>query len=108
MKTAIVTGASSGIGLAVSRVLIADGIKVYGFGRNFSKLNPSAFFTTPDLFVPVHCDMADTRQLYETVNGIKKETKISLLVNNAGVGYFGLHEELNYHKIHEMVAVNLE
>ena len=33
-KAAIVTGASSGIGLAISRVLCEKGYEVYGFGRD--------------------------------------------------------------------------
>ena len=36
-KAAIVTGASSGIGLAISRVLCEKGYEVYGFGRDFAK-----------------------------------------------------------------------
>ena len=35
-KAAIVTGASSGIGLAISRVLCEKGYEVYGFGRDFA------------------------------------------------------------------------
>ena len=34
-KTAIVTGASSGIGSQISRVLVEMGYEVYGFGREF-------------------------------------------------------------------------
>ena len=37
-KAAIVTGASSGIGLAISRVLCEKGYEVYGFGRDFACL----------------------------------------------------------------------
>ena len=35
LKTAIVTGASSGIGLAISKMLAEEGYKVYGIGRIF-------------------------------------------------------------------------
>ena len=38
----------------------------------------------------------------------KKGNDIKILVNNAGVGYFSPHEELNPKKIHEMVTINLE
>ena len=36
-KAAIVTGASSGIGLAISRVLCELNYDVYGFGRDFER-----------------------------------------------------------------------
>ena len=42
-KAAIVTGASSGIGLAISRVLCEKGYEVYGFGRDFACL----LYTSP-------------------------------------------------------------
>ena len=35
--TAVVTGSSSGIGLALSRMLVKNGYEVFGFGRNFEK-----------------------------------------------------------------------
>ncbi|NMB42481.1 MAG: SDR family NAD(P)-dependent oxidoreductase, partial [Firmicutes bacterium] len=38
----------------------------------------------------------------------KRESCIHVLVNNAGVGYFGPHEQLNAQKIRTMVAVNLQ
>ena len=37
MKTAIVTGASSGIGKAIAEVLVKNGYEVYGIGRNFTE-----------------------------------------------------------------------
>ena len=35
--TAVVTGSSSGIGLALSRMLVKNGYEVFGFGRNFQR-----------------------------------------------------------------------
>ena len=37
MKTAIVTGASSGIGKAIAEVLVKNGYEVYGIGRYFTE-----------------------------------------------------------------------
>lgn len=104
MKAAIVTGASSGIGLEISRMLTERGIHVYGIGRMF----PAEVVQDSTLFTPLVCELTDVQQVRETVEKIRKQDEISLLVNNAGVGYFGLHEELNPQKIHEMVTVNLE
>ncbi len=103
MKTAIVTGASSGIGLDISRMLLEKDYKVYAFGREFKNDSPEC-----SGFIPVNCDITNTSLLTEHITAIKKEEEISLLVNNAGVGYFGPHEELNPKKIHEMVTVNVE
>ncbi|CDF58414.1 SDR family oxidoreductase [Thermobrachium celere] len=103
MKTAIVTGASSGIGLEISKVLINHGYKVYGFGRDFSKTNYQN-----ELFIPIICDLMDINKLCEIIKEIRKSNEIHILVNNAGIGYFGPHEELNPKKIHEMVITNLE
>ncbi len=100
---AVVTGASSGIGRAISQMLLQKGYVVYGFGRHFSTPNDMG-----ENFRPVVLDMMDIRQLTEVMQGILKEHEIAVLVNNAGVGYFGLHEELNPAKIHEMVTVNVE
>lgn len=103
MKTAVVTGASSGIGLEISKKLIEMNYKVYGFGRDFSK----AKIDNPN-FIKQVCDITDVNRLCEVIRRIKNENDICLLVNNAGVGYFGPHEELNPKKIHDMVSTNLE
>lgn len=103
MKTAIVTGASSGIGLEISRLLIQRNYQVFGIGRNFSRCD-----FKDDLFHPVICNLIQYIKLKETIHSISKHHPIHLLVNNAGTGYFGPHEELSPEKIHEMVSVNLE
>lgn len=104
MKTAVVTGASSGIGLEITKVLIKNGCKVYGFARDFSKTQ-----FEHDCFIKVNCDITKTSLLEEKIKCIRKnEKEIYILVNNAGVGYFGHHEEINTKKLHEMIATDLE
>ena len=108
MNTAIVTGASSGIGLSISKSILKCGYKVYGFGRDFSKIENDDILNDSN-FQPITCDLMNTSLLWEKIKEIsKKESNLNLLVNNAGIGYFGPHEELNPKKIHEMVTVNLE
>ena len=103
MKTAIVTGATSGIGLETSKMLIDLGYKVYGIGRDFSKYD---FYNENFLKVPL--DLLNIYEVECKIKEILKNDDIDILINNAGVGYFGLHEELNVKKIHELVTVNLE
>ena len=102
MKSGVVTGASSGIGLKICEKLVNMGFKVYGFARDFSKTQ----YDNKN-FIKINCDITKTNELIEKVKKINKE-EIYILVNNAGVGFFGPHEELNPAKIHSMVATNLE
>lgn len=103
MDTAIVTGASSGIGLSISKELLNLGYKVYGLGRDFSKSN-----LDNNNFIKLESNLMDINSLVTKINEIKKSNDIKILINNAGVGYFSPHEELNPKKIHEMVTINLE
>lgn len=100
MNKTIVTGATSGIGLEICRGLIERSWFVYGIGRNFENTPES------DNFCPVPLELKDTSALVKKIKEIRGG--VSLLINNAGVGYFGLHEELSPEKIHEIIAVNLE
>ncbi len=108
MHTAIVTGASSGIGLAVSHTLCKLGYEVFGIGRNFDTPEFLAESFPKNQFHAVVCDMLDTQRLIDVVKQILAQRTPYLLVNNAGVAYYGLHEELNPQKIQQMVRINLE
>ncbi|MDE7324022.1 MAG: SDR family oxidoreductase [Lachnospiraceae bacterium] len=103
-KAAIVTGASSGIGYAVSKTLIALGYEIYGFGRNFKNTDWNAV----DNAHPIVCDILNTDQLCAQIKQITAQNQVHVLVNNAGIGYYGLHEELNPDKIQKLVRTNLE
>lgn len=114
-KTAIVTGASSGIGREISRALMQLGYEVYGFGRNFSDASEIDFnkenvneILKKEKFHPVICNLLNTQEMERQVKEIRHKKEVSLLVNNAGVGYYGLHEELNTQKIQKLVRTNLE
>lgn len=102
MNKAIVTGASSGIGKAICRQLAANGWLVYGIGRSFNQSDDIAGIER------IVCDINDTAKLIKTIKEINKNHDISLLINNAGVGFYSLHEELNPVKISQMVRTNLE
>lgn len=101
-NAAIVTGASSGIGLEISKVLCRLGYEVFGIGRDFH----GEF--AEDNFHAIICDILDTEKLCNTVKGIAAQNHVTVLVNNAGTAYYGLHEEMNARKIQQMVRTNLE
>lgn len=104
MKIAILTGASRGIGLALVKRLISLDYKVYGISRSFQN---TAFYH--ENFIRLECDLQNTPELIRIIEAIEeKEPQIDLLVNNAGVGYFGPHEQLKPKDLQTMVRVNLE
>ena len=109
MKRAIVTGCTSGIGREICLKLMEAGYFVYGIGRDFSKISE---IVNNSLFHACECDLKRHEQVENCIKEIKalipKDEYVELLVNNAGVGYFGPHEQLKPSKIHELVAVNLE
>ena len=122
-KSAIVTGASSGIGLEIARELLESGYDVYGFGRDFTKcdlrqeneadsaeesLEVERSTKNKGSFYPIEMDLLQTGTVCEKVKEIRKKSEVSILVNCAGCAYYGLHEELNPKKIQEMVRTNLE
>ncbi len=104
MKTAVVTGASSGIGLSISRSLIGIGYKVYGLSRSIKNVD-----FIHDNFIKLTCNLSRTRELLASIEHIKaNEKEIHVLVNNAGVGFFGPHEQIKPGQIEQMVATNLQ
>jgi len=105
MKTAIVTGASSGIGKTIAQSLIKAGYKVIGFGRKFNDEFRENF---SEMLQPIELDLLDTNKLEQTIKALKKENDITILVNCAGVAYYGLFEEIGVSDIQKMVRTNLE
>lgn len=104
MKIAILTGASRGIGLAVAKRLISLDYRVYGIARSFENTQ-----FLHENFIPMECDVLDTNKLMQLIESIRNnEPQIDLLVNNAGVGYFGPHEQLKVKDIQTMIRTNLE
>ena len=83
-KTALVTGGGSGIGLAISKALLANGVNVIICGRNKTKLE-KAKAANPKLEIEV-CDISDTEQIKNLVKALStKYNGIDMLINNAGV-----------------------
>lgn len=102
-KIAVVTGVTSGIGLAIACRLLRLDYSVYGVGRNFYKC---IFFLEDPDFEPIICDLSKYQNIETMVKSLPEN--IDVLINSAGIGYFGFHEEINAKKIHEMISVNLE
>ena len=98
MKTAVITGASSGIGLEIAKNLYNKGYNVVCVSR-----------TEPDIdfFDFYKCDLSISKEVEETAKKIiQKYPHIDILVNNAGLGISGATELLPEDKIRYVAEVD--
>lgn len=106
LKTVLLTGASSGIGLATGLKLAAEGYEIYGIGRTF---DPA--LSLPENFHCFSCDITDTGRLLKTLHDIHKklpQPAPDIVIHSAGVGRYGLQETLSASDIQALVRTNLE
>lgn len=85
-KTAVVTGSSSGIGLAVAEGFVREGFNVVLNGRNKDKLdNAAALIGSPDQLSIITGDVTNPEAADQIVNkAVERFGQIDILVNNAG------------------------
>jgi short-subunit dehydrogenase len=104
-KTALVTGASSGIGAVFARELARDGYAVTCVARSQGKLQDLVKELGSGHRILV-ADLADRDQL-QWVAADVENTGYSLLVNNAGYGIYGRFEEIPLERQENLMAVNV-
>jgi uncharacterized protein len=93
-RTALVTGASAGLGRAFTLMLLAEGVQVWGTARSAARLAP---LTTDPRFSPVVMELEDaaaTRSAYEAASAAAGG--FDLVINNAGYGVFGPFTEESF------------
>lgn len=85
-RTALVLGASGGLGGAVAESLVAEGVTVFAAGRNLDKLNARRDWlgAASERFVPFALDLSDLAALEGRVAELLAQTSIDILVNNSG------------------------
>ena len=101
MKKAVVTGASSGIGKAISARLLALGFEVIGISRSIQKQD----FNHPNI-TALQADLSNEKSTLKLCEDLKR-TSVHILANCAGFGRFEPHEELNHQTILDMTFLNL-
>lgn len=106
-KTAIVTGASRGVGTAFSNALVNNGATVYGLARSLDALN-TLQNQMGHRFVPVQMDITDRDSIRNWADRTFSDNHLpDILINNAGSGHFGKVDEMPSEQWHQMIDTNL-
>lgn len=117
MEYVLITGATSGIGYALAEVFAAKGYALILVGRSTQKLEKTREAMQAVMrrerkdsskIVLITQDLSQetaAKNIYETV--IKEKLKVSLLINNAGVGYAGEFWSASDEKIMELITLNM-
>lgn len=101
---ALVTGASSGIGMMTARELARNGYTVYAAARRLEKMNE----LKKDGIKPVLLDLTKEDSMVQCVQYILSEAgRIDVLVNNAGYGSYGAIEDVPMEEARRQFDVNL-
>lgn len=106
LKTVLLTGASSGIGLATGLKLAKEGYEVFGIGRTYDNT-----LVYPENFHCFSCDITDATALNKTLQVIKKALPFpapDILIHSAGIGLYGLQETLEPSDLQALIRTNLE
>lgn len=107
MKNIIITGVSSGIGLAIAEKLLAKGHRVAGLSRRVEKMT-SIKESYKDSFIAIACDVTKPKEVEAAKEKVLATwSSVDVLINNAGVGYLGKMEETPLAEWHKMFDVNV-
>ena len=111
MKYILITGATSGIGFEMAKILAEKGKNLFLASRNQEKLNKikSDFEKKYNISIEilsVDLSKANSAKLvFEFAeNNIMN---IDALINNSGIGIYGEHAELDYDKVSAMLQLNI-
>jgi len=110
-KIAIVTGASSGIGAATAKMLAQEGMQVILVARRLDRLEA----LRAEICLgggKAHAIAADLRRESERARMLKEVESqfgnVDVLVNNAGLGWYGYGDEMSWKTAWDMLQVNVE
>jgi NAD(P)-dependent dehydrogenase (short-subunit alcohol dehydrogenase family) len=108
-KVVIITGATSGIGLALAKTFAKAGGVVCYTGRNKNKLEQAAkeMDAIAANHFPILADASVPEDNYRMASSVvERFGKIDILINNAGIGMRALFNELDMEVFHKVMDIN--
>jgi uncharacterized protein len=111
MKTALITGASNGIGLELAKIHASKGGNLVLIARNKAKLDEIKSELEKQFKVSVYTIGKDlslsnaAQEVYDETS--KQNIQIDYLINNAGFGDFGMFYETDWNKELQMINLNI-
>ncbi len=109
-KTALITGASQGIGAAIARTLAAQGARVVLAARNEAKLGELAaeIAAAGGVAAPLRLDLAQASEVAQRLQALPEgSTEVDILVNNAGITADNLLLRMSQEQWDSVLATNL-
>lgn len=108
-KTAIITGASRGIGLACAKLFADNGANLYLLSRNIEKLEEISSNLNENVTVKcIQLDVTDNESIATCFKTIRKDkVKIDILVNNAGIMEDAVLQMATSDLVHKIYQTNV-
>ncbi|XP_033211781.1 farnesol dehydrogenase-like [Belonocnema kinseyi] len=108
-KVAIVTGASSGMGLATAKALVKEGMNVVGLARRKQKMEDEMkTIKGKGKFYALECDISKEEDVTKIFNWVKNNLgSAHVLVNNAGIVLPGKIIDTNKEIWDKVIGVNI-
>lgn len=108
----MVTGASAGIGAAITKALVKAGVKVVGCGRRLEKLEELAatLAGSSGKLYARQCDVeqeSDIKEMFEWIEGHQELGRIDICINNAGMSTAETLLEGKYENWRKMLNINV-
>ncbi|UCH21310.1 MAG: SDR family oxidoreductase [Deltaproteobacteria bacterium] len=99
-RVVLITGASSGIGKCCAEYLSHRGYRVYGTSRRASDTDSPGSFQVSDTFTMIQMDVNDDDAVQEGIEYIiARESRLDVVVNNAGFGLAGALEDTSIKEV---------
>lgn len=110
-KTALITGASNGIGFELARIHASEGNHLVLVARNKTKLDEMKLDLEKSFGIKVYCigkDLSSPSSATEIYHELSQHNiQVDYLINNAGFGDFGFFHEGDWTKQEQMIQLNI-